>query len=105
MHRHFVFFILPMLLLSFSVIAQTTGKKEQDKKPQFWERLTVRKAFETKTGDDTKPAIFSYTAPRDTTDSYLINGGFGFDLFYLNKGHSAANDIAVFFLNNPKILV
>jgi len=105
MRLHFFLSVLSLLLFSLPVIAQSIGKKEKEKKPQFWERLTVRKAFETKTGDDTKPAIFSYTAPKDTTDSYLFNGGLGFDLFYLDSTNRAANAIAGFFVYNRNTLV
>jgi hypothetical protein len=70
-----------VVLLSSFVNVSAQSEKSKSK---FWDKVTVRKAYESKTQDDSKPAIFSYTAPKDTTSSWLFNGGIGYDLFSWN---------------------
>lgn len=52
----------------------------QTKKQSFWDRITIRKAFETKSEDDSKPATIAFTIPSDTVSSWLLNGGIGIQL-------------------------
>lgn len=84
-------------LLVFSAVAQSQTK--------FWDRVTVRKAYESKTEDDNNAAIVSFTAPRDTTSSFLINGGVGIDLFYIGKKQDYSHAVTGFFVYNRNTLI
>jgi len=67
----------------------------------IWDRISVLRAFETKTADDTKPALVSFTLPKDAGSSFLINGGVGVDLFYLkNNRQNAVTAFGVYNRNN-----
>jgi hypothetical protein len=61
--------------------------------------LSIRKAFETKTEDDNKPAIASFSIPTGKPDYYLINAGIGYktDIRFLKSEWSG---FAVFNFNN-----
>lgn len=70
----------------------------QDK---FWKSITIRKAYESGTPDDQLPAVFSLTLPKNSKDSYLINGGVGYGFDRNRKLHS---DLTAFFVYNRNTL-
>ena len=70
---------------------------------KFWQKITIRKAFETKTSDDSKPAIASFTMPKDTANSFLINAGAGYDFF--KYGPHESNKATGFFVYNRNTLI
>lgn len=45
---------------------------------EFLKNLSVRKAFESKTPDDDKPATISFTDPTNKASSFLLNAGVGY---------------------------
>jgi hypothetical protein len=47
----------------------------------FEEHIKVQRSFESQSADFSKPALFSITIPRDSSASYLFNGGISIDLW------------------------
>jgi hypothetical protein len=93
-------FTFAFLCISFSLTATVSIAQSN-----FWKNVSVRKAFETKTEDDRKPAIISLTLPKDTSNSFLVNAGIGYDFFQSDKTNTAINTITGFFVYNRNTLV
>ncbi len=64
------------------------------------QNLTIRKAFETKTDDDNKPATFSFTNPKGNANSFLINAGIGYDFYKINRIKTTLGGFFVYNINN-----
>lgn len=68
------------------------------------ENIKVRKAFESKTDADNKPAIISLTIPKEKESYYTINAGIGYDIptriRYSQKGNAIKNTFTGFYVFN-----
>jgi hypothetical protein len=91
-----------LLFFSVNVLVLTITSNAQSK---IWENVSIKKAFETKTEDDTKPAIVSFTFPKDSTDSYLVNAGVGYDFFQAKRKNAIVKSATGFFVYNRNSLV
>jgi len=66
-----------------------------------WDKVTVRKAYESGTADDYQPALISLTLPKESKNSFLINAGIGYGFDRNEKLHS---DFTGFFVYNRNTL-
>jgi hypothetical protein len=86
-----------MLFMSFGAVGHT--------QTNIWKKVTITKAFESKTEDDNNPATFAFTIPKDTSNSYLINAGIGFDFVKPTKKSRVITSGTAFFLYNRNTLI
>jgi hypothetical protein len=90
------------LILIVVVITCSLRSYSQNSPFLSWKRLTIRKAFETKSGDDDKPAIASLTFPKGSDNSFLLNAGIGYK-FFTNK--TGLFNLSAFFVYNYNNLI
>jgi len=61
------------------------------------DKFTIRKTFETKTLDDDKAAVLSFTSPKTKSNSYLVNAGLGYN--FVGNTYEKLN-VSAFFVYN-----
>ncbi|CAD0007135.1 hypothetical protein [Flavobacterium chungangense] len=64
----------------------------------FWDKISIKKSFDSKTDDDEKAATISLTLPKDNDDIFKVNAGIGYTLGKLND--NKYNAVTGFFVYN-----
>lgn len=64
----------------------------------FWDKISIKKSFDSKTDDDEKAATVSLTFPKDNDDIFKVNAGIGYKLDKLND--NKYNSVTGFFVYN-----
>lgn len=70
----------------------------------LWNNIKIRKTFESKTDDDNKAAILSFTVPEKGSNSFLLNAGVGVDFAKTLKDRFR-NTFNGFFVFNRNTLI
>lgn len=67
----------------------------------FWDKISIKKSFDTKTDEDEKAATISFTIPKDKENIFKVNAGIGFTLDTLiNNKYNAVTGFFVYNKNN-----
>jgi hypothetical protein len=68
----------------------------------FWDKISIKKSFDTKTDDDEKAATISFTIPKDKENIFKVNAGIGYTLETLinDKYNNAVTGFFVYNKNN-----
>ncbi len=67
----------------------------------FWDKISIKKSFDTKTDDDQKAATISFTIPKDKENIFKVNAGIGYTLDTLiNNKYNAVTGFFVYNKNN-----
>lgn len=67
----------------------------------FWNDISIKKSFDTKTDDDEKAATISFTIPKDKENIFKVNAGIGYTLDTLkNNKYNAVTRFFVYNKNN-----
>lgn len=94
MKTHLSLFIITLSLFSWNGYSQKSSGWDK-----FWENISIRKAFETQTANDEKPANLSFTFPKEGEDIFKINAGIGYT-FSLDTITTQAHQLTVFYVYN-----
>jgi len=94
--KHY-FKIMATVILFVAIIDQARAQS-------LWENIKIRKTFETKTNEDNKAAILSFTVPGKGSNSFLLNAGIGID-FKKTITNTFRNTFNGFFVFNRNTLV
>lgn len=74
--KYFIF----LFVMSLKIYSQQINKDSSN----FWEKITVRKSFESK-NSNAEPAQITYTKPKNKVDSWLLNAAIGFNILKEKK--------------------
>ncbi|MGH2666513.1 hypothetical protein [Flavobacterium sp.] len=86
------------LCIGLSLFNLNSYSQENETPSPFWENITIRKSFESRTDNDEKPANLSFTFPKEKEDIFKINAGIGYSFSELGRNQN--HELTVFYVYN-----